>query len=329
MNLLIQFAVGFAIAYILNFLMEFYERKVSNRRAISLTLTYATVAGVLFLFFYFLAPQMATGMENFIEEFPTHADDIVARAEKYLQIFDLKPDTTTEILGRLEDFINKFVQMTQNIVPHIMQNMVIYASNVKNIALGIVISVYFLAKKEVFGRQARLVNTALVSKKWGGKISHYVQRANIIIRRFFLGTLLNSAIIGVITVVMLLIFRIPFSILIGFIVAISNVIPVFGPFIGAVPSVIMIFFVSPAKAFWFLVIILVIQQIDGNVITPKILGDKIGIGSFWILFSTLVFGHFFGLMGMVVGVPIFAIIYEMFRDYVYNKLDRSETVNSQ
>ena len=328
MNLLIQFAVGFVIAYILNFLMTFYERKISKRRWISLTLTYATVIGILFLFFYFLVPQFANGMEKFIEEFPTHADDIVKKVETSLNMFDLEQETVVEILDRLELLINEFVRITQNIVPHLMQNMMTYASFVKNVVLGIVISVYFLARKETFERQARQVTAALVNKTWERKVIHYVHRAHVIVGRFFLGTLLNSVIVGVITVVLLFVFRIPFAILIGFIMAISNVIPIFGPFIGAVPAVIMIFFVSPAKALWFLVIMLVIQQVEGNIIAPKILGDKIGIGSFWILFATLVFGHFFGLMGMVVGVPIFAIIYEIFKDYIKHRLSKYEAEKS-
>ena len=133
---------------------------------------------------------------------------------------------------------------------------------------------------------------------------------------------LNSLIVGVLTTVMLFIFQIPFAILVGFIVALTNIIPIFGPFIGAIPSAIMIFFISPTKALIFTIIILIIQQVDANIITPKILGDKIGIASIWVLVSILVFGYFFGLVGMVIGVPITALLIEITREIVHSRLDK-------
>ena len=114
----------------------------------------------------------------------------------------------------------------------------------------------------------------------------------------------------------------PYTLLISVIIGITNIIPFFGPFVGAIPSAIIIIFVSPIKAVWFLLIILVIQQIDGNIIGPKILGDSIGISAFWILFALLVAGKFFGIVGMVIGVPIFAIIYSVIKEVVEGKLRR-------
>ena len=114
----------------------------------------------------------------------------------------------------------------------------------------------------------------------------------------------------------------PYTLLVSVIVGITNIIPFFGPFIGAIPSVIIILFVSPVKALWFLLIILVIQQIDGNIIGPKILGDSIGISAFWILFSILVAGKFLGLVGMVIGVPLFAVIYSIIKEVVESQLDK-------
>ena len=118
----------------------------------------------------------------------------------------------------------------------------------------------------------------------------------------------------------LIIFKMPYAPLISVIIGITNIIPFFGPFIGAVPSTIIILFVSPIKALWFLIIIFIIQQIDGNIIGPKILGDSIGISAFWILFSLLIFAKFLGLIGMIIGVPIFAIIYSIIKENVERKL---------
>ena len=140
--------------------------------------------------------------------------------------------------------------------------------------------------------------------------------------KFLSGKILDSLIIGILTFVILTIFKMPYTLLVSVIVGITNIIPFFGPFIGAIPSVIIILFVSPIKALWFLLIILVIQQIDGNIIGPKILGDSIGISAFWILFSILVAGKFLGLVGMVIGVPLFAVIYSIIKEVVESQLDK-------
>ena len=136
------------------------------------------------------------------------------------------------------------------------------------------------------------------------------------------GKILDSLIIGILTFIVLKIVKMPYVTLVSFIVGITNIIPFFGPFIGAVPSFFIILFVSPVKAIWFLVIILIIQQIDGNIIGPKILGDSLGISAFWILFSLLVAGKIFGFIGMVIGVPLFVFIYSIIKDIVEYRLDK-------
>ena len=140
--------------------------------------------------------------------------------------------------------------------------------------------------------------------------------------KFLVGKLLDSCIIGVLTFFILTVCKMPYTILISVIVGITNIIPFFGPFIGAIPSFIIILFVSPVKALWFLLIILIVQQIDGNIIGPKILGDSIGISAFWILFAILVAGKFLGIVGMIVGVPLFAVIYSLLKEVVEGRLKK-------
>ncbi|MDU3724138.1 MAG: AI-2E family transporter, partial [Clostridium celatum] len=138
--------------------------------------------------------------------------------------------------------------------------------------------------------------------------------------RFLGGKILDSFIIGILTFVILTIFKMPYILLISVIVGVTNIIPFFGPFIGGIPAAIIILFVSPIQALWFILIIVVIQQIDGNIIGPKILGDSIGISAFWILFSLLVATKFMGFAGMVIGVPLFAIFYSIIKELIEDKL---------
>ena len=150
------------------------------------------------------------------------------------------------------------------------------------------------------------------------------RRAKTIFKSFLGGKLLDSFIVGLIAFIIFSLTKMPYSVLITFIIAITNIIPFFGPFIGAVPSVIIIFFESPIKAFWFLVIILVIQQIDGNIIGPKILGDSLGVSSFWILFAILLGGKFFGFIGLVIGVPLFVFLQTILDDFLKKKLEKKK-----
>ena len=315
------FIIGLSLAYILNFLLRLYERKIKHR-SVSLALVYSTIIILIFAFLFFLAPKVSDAMEYFIEEFPDYSEQIIARVETYLTNFDITEGHVAEIGETMTDVIDRFVTFNQNLVPRIMEHLVIIRQTLTNITLGIVLSLYILAKKETLQRQFKLILTATAGKEKKQIFMKWAKRADEIFTRFFAGMALNSLIVGILTTVMLFIFQIPFAILIGFIVAVTNIIPIFGPFIGAIPSAIMIFFVSPTKALIFTIIILIIQQIDSNIITPKILGDKIGIAPVWVLASILIFGYFFGLIGTVIGVPITALIIEITRTIVYSKLDK-------
>ena len=321
MPLLWSFVIGLSLAYLLNFLLRLYERKI-KRRSVSLTLVYTTILLLILAFVLFLAPQVSGAMGHFITEFPDYSERIITQMESHLATFDLTENHVDTIGASMDEMIVQFVTFNQNLIPRIMEHLVAIGETLKNIILGIVLSIYILAKKEMLQRQFNLLLTAIIGEGKHNIFIKWIKRADKIFARFFAGLALNSLIIGVLTTVVLFIFQIPFAILVGFIVALTNVIPIFGPFIGAVPSAIMIFFISPTKALIFTILILAIQQLDANIITPKILGNKIGIAPIWVLVSILVFGYFFGLVGMVIGVPITALIIEITRELVHAKLDK-------
>ena len=197
-----------------------------------------------------------------------------------------------------------------------------FLSRIWNIVIGIIVSIYLLIDKEKLCALSKKITYGLFNKKHADKIVELVERSNYTFGRFLIGKIIDSLIIGVLTFVILTIFKMPYTILVSVIVGITNIIPFFGPFIGAIPSFIIILFVSPVQAVWFLLIIFVIQQLDGNIIGPKILGDSIGISAFWILFSILVAGKMLGILGMIIGVPLFAIIYSIIKEYIEDKLNK-------
>ena len=174
--------------------------------------------------------------------------------------------------------------------------------------------------KDLLRRQFRKLLFALFSEKKAKKIIEELQYVHRVFGGFILGKIIDSAIIGVLTFFVLSIMKMPYTLLVSVIVGVTNVIPFFGPFIGAIPCFLLILLTSPIQSLYFAVTILIIQQIDGNIIGPKVLGDSTGLSSFWVLFSILLFGGLFGFVGMIIGVPLWAVILHSLRRYTEGRL---------
>lgn len=325
LGIMTPLAVGGGLAYLLNFILKFYESRVfrkkgRHQRKLSVLATYVSVFLVGVLFLRFIFPQLSESILNFVEDFP----DYPARLTDFLSIQLQRLNLTDKQIGFVDEQFNKmterFVMTLENISPILLQNIVSLATGIGSLLIGLVISIYLLFDKERFGAAAKRVVYSFFSPRTSRRIFMLTKRADHIFGRFLVGTFIDALIVGVATGLAMLVFRIPYVIMIGFIVGISNVIPYFGPIIGAVPSAVIIFFVSPMKALTFLIIVMVIQQVDGNFIAPKILGETIGLPPFWILFSTLVFGHLFGIAGMVMGVPTFAFLLSIWEDFLKKRL---------
>ena len=208
------------------------------------------------------------------------------------------------------------------VIPQIVDSIGSVASNFVGIFTSVAASIYMLADKEHLLHQLRTLTHAFLPEKAADNTLRICHYANVNFTGFFVGKIIDSAIIGVITFVAMTILRLDFALLISVFIGITNIIPVFGPFIGAIPSIFILLLVDPIQAVIFGVLILVIQQVDGNFIGPKILGSSIGISALWILFSIVVGGDLFGLVGMVVGVPLFATFYGLAREFVHYMLDK-------
>jgi predicted PurR-regulated permease PerM len=195
---------------------------------------------------------------------------------------------------------------------------------VKNLLIGLVVAVYLLAGRKRFARQANMILHSLVSPKWAQLILDELKYADRMFGGFINGKILDSAIIGVLCYIGCMIFRFPNALLVSVIIGVTNVIPFFGPFIGAVPATLLILIEEPIKAVWFVLFVLVLQQLDGNIIGPKILGNVTGLSSFWVMFAILLFGGLWGFVGMLIGVPLFAVIYDVIKKLVTLGLARNK-----
>jgi len=334
-SVLQPFIIGLTIGYLLNFILKFYEKKVltlgtlnklkqKNKRRIGILLTYVTTLLMLYLFMNFILPQLSASIVGLINNIPYYIDKGDELLNNLVSRLNIREEYLDFAVEKWNEFVNYINNVSDDLVPMLGNLFKTAISGIWNIILGLIISIYVLIDKERFFALGKKIVYSLFSKTGAMEILKLFYRSNNIFNRFIGGKILDAFIIGIITFIVLTIFKMPYAVLISFTVGITNVIPFFGPFLGAIPSFIIIFFVSPIKALWFLLIILIIQQTDANLIEPKILGDSLGISAFWILFSILVMGKAFGIVGMIIGVPLFTIIYSIIKDIIEERLKKKD-----
>lgn len=254
--------------------------------------------------------------------------------EHFSQWIDAKTMRYPEMQATLENWINHF---TNNIIKYVEEKMIPSYMEVatsistgvfsvitvlKNFFIGIIICAYFLNSKDLFAAQSKKLILATCSEARARSLLEGAIFTNKTFGGFINGKIIDSLIIGIICFIVMSLFGWEYPLLISCIIGLTNLIPFFGPFIGAVPSALLILMVSPMQCVYFLIFILILQQVDGNIIGPKILGDSTGLSSFWVMFAILVGGGLFGFVGMVVGIPIFAVFYAYFSSAVNRRLDK-------
>ncbi|MDE7017678.1 MAG: AI-2E family transporter, partial [Lachnospiraceae bacterium] len=192
----------------------------------------------------------------------------------------------------------------------------------KNLFLGFLISAYLLASRKLFAAQAKLILHGVFNDKWARILEEEVRYIDKMFNGFFMGKIIDSAIIGALCFIGTTLLGFDSAAFISVVIGVTNIIPFFGPLIGAVPCALLLLLENPMHCLYFIIFIIVLQQLDGNVIGPKILGNATGVSSFWVLFSILLFGGLWGIIGMVIGVPLFAVIYDVIRKLVYRGLKK-------
>ena len=324
--------IGFIMAYIFNFILEFYEHIILKHifskdhkkrdRIIGIVLTYSTVLLLLYLFLNFIFPQLISSILGLVNDIPKYVVNISNKIIEFGEKIYINEGYSKLLLGKWNEFVDYILKFATELIPKIGNFTMVLLSSVFNIVLGIVVSIYLLIDKEKFIALTRKLIFGIFTEDHAKLMIKMGIRTDNIFGKFLSGKLLDSFIIGVLTFIILTLFKMPYILLVSFIIAVTNIIPFFGPFIGAIPSFFIIMFVSPIKALWFLLIIVIIQQIDGNLIGPKILGDSLGISAFWIMFSLLVAGKLLGFVGLVIGVPLFVLFYSIVKDIIESRLNK-------
>ena len=242
--------------------------------------------------------------------------------ETLMGYFNNAYDAIADNLTTLRTTLLPSLQNIQGILSGVGVGVMSVVTWFKNLLIGLIVAVYLLASRKKFAKQAKMILYSVVKPHWAQLIQEEVLYADKMFGGFINGKIMDSAIIGVLCYFACIIFKFPSALLVSVIIGVTNVIPFFGPFIGAVPATLLILIQSPIKALWFVLFVLVLQQLDGNIIGPKILGDSTGLSAFWVIFAVTFFGGLFGFVGMLIGVPTFAVIYALVRNFAEFKLGK-------
>lgn len=336
-NVIAPVTWGIVIAYIVNPLMKFFERvfgkcferKKAHRklvRSLSVAFGLLTLLAVLFAIVAVLLPQVVESVIGLARNFNSYLNNfeswIYKFVEDYPDIYSFVQTQFDNLQPKLTDFINSIVPKLGEWAIKLKDGAIGFIGGLGDFVIGFIVAIYLLFSKEKFIAQMRKFVAAVLPE--GGKNAVYsiAARTNKMLGGFISGKLIDSTIIGILTFICMSIMKMDFVALISVVVGVTNIIPFFGPFIGAIPSALLLLVAAPRQVIPFVIFIFILQQFDGNILGPKILGDTTGLSPFWVMFAIFVGGGMFGFAGMILGVPIFAVIYSLVRDFVNYLLER-------
>lgn len=319
---------GFAIAYLLNPIVKKVDEHLipyinkhfpNSKKAAQISRGTGIFAAVILLISIITAlcnmmlPELYKSIWNMVSTVPSQLNTAVDQITKMMSKDTTTGQLFTNVLMQATDFIQNWMKTDLlEQVNVVMSNLTVGVINIVkelfNGIIGIIISVYVLWGKEVFSQQSKKIVYAIFKPNSANMILHLTIKSNEIFGGFIIGKIIDSVIIGILCFIGLSILKMPYTLLVSVIVGVTNVIPFFGPYIGAIPSAILITLSNPIKGLYFLIFILILQQIDGNIIGPKIIGNSTGLSAFGVVFSILLGGGLFGIPGMILGVPTFAVL---------------------
>lgn len=346
-NVISPVIIGCVIAYLCNPILKFYEylvfRKLGKgnlRLGLSLLCTFLSVLGILAILIAMIIPELYKSISDLVTNYEKYLNGLLGFVQSLINklppevsdqidISDMQKLTTfiTDVFGNAEDIMSGILDKLKNYVfdANLIGNIWAFLSKIfgtiVDFVLGIFIAFYILSSKEKRLAQINKFRAAYLNEKRDEKLTEVVTLVDKTFGGFFKGVLVDALAVGVATYIFMSIFRVSeYNLLIAAICAITNVIPVFGPFIGAIPSGLIVLMTNPEKILVFIILILVIQQLDGNILVPLIQGNNTGISSLAVLISITVMGGLFGIVGMVIGVPVFAVIIELVKRAIEDKL---------
>lgn len=321
LSILGPFLFGIAIAFLMNKPMEWFEKQLSQRtrlkpgkcRLSAVLIVFVLLFVVIILGFAIVIPSLLDSIRQFMHSLTDYSSTLGTYLNYLADLLGLSARQSETLITQL-DLFPALSKAVQQYLPRIADMGMDVVKFLMNFLIAMAAAVYILLDKEKLLMGMRKLNYSLFSTPAADYLTLYSRDVQHVFEQYIVGNLIDSLIVGVITYIGCLLLGFPYAPMFAFIVGITNVIPVFGPFLGAIPVIIILLLIKPWYALMFSVFILILQQVDGNVLKPIILGDKLGMSGFWILFSVSVGGAMFGVLGMFLGVPVFALIYAGIRD---------------
>ncbi|MBE5885518.1 MAG: AI-2E family transporter [Lachnospiraceae bacterium] len=339
---------GLIIAFLLCPLINWFEQKVfilfrkkekrsepvSEKaakwlRVLSILLSYVIVISLLTAFIITVIPQIKESITNIYAQ----SSQYKANIENWLNdLFEKYPDIEVWVMDSFDTYAAQFSEWKNNyLLPKVQELLATVSTGVFNffsalwdILIGAIVSIYVLFSKEKFSGQFKKLAYGFLNTKTANVLISNIRMVNHKFSGFIVGKLLDSLVIGILCFVGCSIFGFDYPVLLGLIIGVTNIIPFFGPFIGAIPCILLLFMINPLHSLYFAIFILALQQFDGNILGPAILGESTGISSFWVIFSITLFGGLWGVTGMIVGVPLFAVFYAIIKTILTTKLSKKE-----
>ncbi len=344
-GILMPFIYGAVIAYLLRPVCNFLERNIKKlldnktklnsnlsekiARWTGIIVSLLSAILVIYILIVMIVPQIWDTINGLIDVLPQYFNKSVEFLEGFLSKYVENPEDIEAAYQMIYDEAYKWIEgefmpSVQTAVAGLSTGVVSVFNIAWDIIIGIIVSVYLLYNKRKFLAQMKLILYSVFKERWANKIAEELRLTDKMFGGFINGKLIDSLIIGILCYIIIKIVGIPYPLLISVIIGITNVVPFFGPIFGAIPCVMLIFILDPVKAFYLAIILLALQFFDGNILGPKILGDATGIDSFWVLFSVMFFGGVFGFIGMVIAVPLFAVIYDIVKQLVSYGLKKNK-----
>ena len=346
-TILAPFIWGLVICYLLSPLMRLLEKRVflplgkrlyrKNKkggaakfaRVLSIVFSEIVLLLLLAALVYLIIPQILSSVQMLIQNSGTYADNVSAWLDSLLKDYPELDSYVGEIFGNFNANVGnwletKLLPQLGNLITSVTSGVYGFARSIYNLIIGIIVSVYMLADKEGFLASTKRLSYAIFSVETADRLRQGLNFVDRTFMGFLSGKILDSLIIGIICYIVCSILNMPYTLLVSVIIGVTNIIPFFGPLIGAIPSALIILMVSPSKCLIFVIFIIILQQIDGNIIGPRILGSSTGITGFWVMFAIIVGSGLFGFWGMLLGVPVFVVIYTVIQNLVVKKLKKSD-----
>lgn len=333
-KLIMPFVIGLAIAFVLNILVNFLEKKLFNitkiniktKHNLSIILSLAIVLIFITFMLLLIIPQVKNTTNLFIDNMPTYQENVIYLLDK----IGLNNEIRANIIEKSKDFGDKITLYLKDNGNIVLNNILGIASNfvnsVINLMIGIIFAIYLLVEKERLLRQAKKVLNAYLPDKKVNKISNISHLSNKAFANFVSGQFLEAMIIGVLCLIGMLILKIPYAATISILVGFTALIPVFGAFIGTGIGAFLIFMVNPTKALIFIIFILILQQVEGNLIYPKVMSKRVNLPGIWVLVAVTIGASISGILGMLLSVPIASILYSILATNVNERLLKKESI---